>query len=323
MPGKSLRLRYRLRCSERGYHAIGPLMMESGDLFGLQKRFRTGVRRDYVSVLPSVAYIETYSIAARRPQGPVKISNRVYEDPTRISGVREYVRGDPLSRIHWKASAHAGELMVRQVQPAAVIGATLALDLYWEGYTGERREGRLELAITTTASIAYLLQNSGEQLGLITNAGDAAEAARYELEQADTLSREEIDAALGLDEEDDRLRPLETPTRRSPVQAQYIIENLARVTPGRGLTARDLILDRYRQLPRDAGLLPVVPQVDEELGLTLAEMKLAGFPVTVFLIANRAGHAEAAARLAPYGIDVLHIEHERDLHELNPGRIGR
>ena len=78
MPGRSITMKYRLRCPRRGYHRIGPLMMESGDLFGLQKRFRTGKRQDYISVLPTVAYLETFTISARRPQGPVRITNRIY-----------------------------------------------------------------------------------------------------------------------------------------------------------------------------------------------------------------------------------------------------
>ena len=65
MPGRSVSLKYSLLCPRRGYHRIGPLLMESGDLFGLQKRFRTGEQQDYVSVLPAVAYIDTFNVAAR------------------------------------------------------------------------------------------------------------------------------------------------------------------------------------------------------------------------------------------------------------------
>ncbi len=113
MPGRSVTLRYTLTCPRRGYHRIGPLLMESGDLFGLQKRFRTGERQEYVAVLPTVAYIDTFNISAKRPQGPVRISNRVYADPTRINSIREYAPGDPLNTIHWKATARTGTLHVK------------------------------------------------------------------------------------------------------------------------------------------------------------------------------------------------------------------
>ena len=87
MPGRSLRFQYTLTCPRRGYHRIGPLLMESGDLFGLQRRFVTGKRQDYVSVLPTVAYIETFTIAARRPQGPVRITNRIYDFAVALAGL--------------------------------------------------------------------------------------------------------------------------------------------------------------------------------------------------------------------------------------------
>ncbi len=322
MPGKSVTLTYRLGCPRRGYHRVGPLLMESGDLFGLQKRFRTGQRQDYVSVLPTVAYIDTFNIASRRPQGPVRISNRVYEDPTRINNIREYVPGDPLNTIHWKATARTGTLHVKTHDPSTVVGGTLLLDLHEDSYLPENKEERIELAITTTASIAYLLQMSGEQVGMLTNAIDAAEVARYEVETQFALSRFEIAERIAQDEQSARVSPLSVPTLRSPVQAQKIIENLARVLPGRGLDATSMVLSEFRGLPRDAALLPVVPQVDERLALALASMKQSGFNVTVFYIKDPKGFDEAAALLAGHEINCIHIEHEWSLHELKPEKIG-
>ena len=117
MPGRAITLKYTLTCPRRGYHRIGPILMESGDLFGLQKRFRTGEQREYVSVLPTIAYIDTFNISSKRPQGPVRISNRVYADPTRIHSIREYVPGDPMNTIHWKATARTGTLHVKTHEP--------------------------------------------------------------------------------------------------------------------------------------------------------------------------------------------------------------
>jgi len=323
MPGRSVTLNYRLVCPRRGYHRIGPLLMESGDLFGLQKRFRTGKRQDYVSVLPTVAYIDTFNVAARRPQGPVRISNRIYEDPTRISGAREYVPGDPLNRIHWKASARTGQLFSKIQEPSSVQGGTLILDLHEEAYDVEKRESRMELAITTTASIAYLLQMSGEQVGMLTNALDAAELARYEVDSQQSMSRDEAYAMVVGEGDSMRLSPLQVSTLRSPIQAQRIIENLARVVPSRTLTAEQVILSEFYRLPRDAALLPVVPRVTESLALALGSMKISGFNVTVFLIDNNAEYENAVRLLGRHDIYVFHIEHERDLHEISPAKIGQ
>jgi len=322
MPGRSIAMRYSLTCPRRGYHRIGPIMMESGDLFGLQKRFRTGQQQNYISVLPTVAYIDTFNVSSRRPQGPVRISNRIYDDPTRIVGAREYMPGDPLNRIHWKASARTGQLFSKVQEPSSVTGGTLILDLHEDSYVPERREERMELAITTTASIAYLLQVSGEQVGMLTNARDAAEVARYEVESRHALSRRDASECIVGEAESDRLNPLQVPTLRTTAQAQYVIENLARVIPTNGLTIDKVILAEFERLPRDVALLPVVPEVTEQLALTLASMKLSGFNVSVFLIANPSRYQEAAALLAGHNIYCFHIEHERDLHEISPAKIG-
>ena len=322
MPGRSVTMSYRLTMPKRGYHRIGPLVMESGDLFGLQKRFRTGVQQDYVSVLPTIAYIDTFNVAAKRPQGPVRTSNRIYEDPSRLAGLREYQAGDPLNRIHWKASARTGDLFTKIYEPSTVSGGTLILDLHEDSYVEKERELRQELAITVTASISYLLQISGEQVGMITNGLDAAEEAQYEVESRSTVSREEVaDSGVG-ESVSERLNPLKVPTMRTTIQAQQIAENLARIVPGRGLDAIQLILEEFRGLPRDAALLLVTPYVSEQLALTLGEMKIVGFAVSVFFIRDRQGHEDAAGLLAPHNIHVFHIREERDLHELAPQKIG-
>ena len=323
MPGRQIRLQYTLTCPRRGYHRIGPMVMESGDLFGLQRRFRTGASQEYVSVLPTIAYIETFNISSRRPQGPVKLSNKIYEDPTRIASIRQYIQGDPLNRIHWKVSARAGSLHTKTLEASMVSGGTMILDFHAGNYKPEKREERQELAVTTTASIGYLLQVSGEQVGLLTNGFDAALTAEYDIEEHEALSKDDVEDVITHDQIDDRIKPLLVPTIRSTEQAQRIAENLARIVPGRGLDLPQLILAEYRGLPRDASLLVVTPQVTDLLALTLAEMKAAGFIVNVFFINDLAGYNEACQHLAPHYIQVFHITHERDLHTLSPARIGQ
>jgi uncharacterized protein (DUF58 family) len=323
MPGRSVILSYQLQCPRRGYHRVGPILMESGDLFGLQKRFRTGERQDYVSVLPTIAYIDTFNIASKRPQGPVRISNRIYADPTRINSIRGYVPGDPLNTIHWKATARTGELQVKTFEASSVLGGTMVLDLHEGSFVGEDMDERMELAITTTASIAYLLQMSGEQVGMITNAQDAAEVAQYSVEEQDTLTREDADDNVVGESDSTRISPLSVPTLRSPAQAQQIIENLARVLPGEALNGAALVMAGFSNLPRDAALLVVTPDVSEEFALTLGSMKHAGFNVSVFLIKNEPGYTKAAELLAAHYIHVFHIVHEEDLHEISPAQIGR
>lgn len=321
MPRRSMTLDYTLTCTRRGYHRIGPTLLETGDLFGLHKRFRNEPKRDYVSVLPTIAYIDTYSISSRRPQGPVKITNRIYADPTRINNLREYQPGDPLNSIHWKATARTGELHVKTFEATSVTGGTLILDLHEDSYLEEKRDSRMELAITTAASIAYLLQMSGEQVGLLTNGRDAAEAALYEVDTVETRSRSELEELRKLEMDITRMNPLSVPTQRGVDQAIRIAESLARILPGQALDLPALLNAQCTGLPRDATLLPVTGQVTDRLALTLGMLKQSGFQVTAFLVDAGPAYDEAAKLLSEYSIHLFHIRSERDLHELSPAKI--
>jgi uncharacterized protein (DUF58 family) len=101
---------YRLICHRRGYYQLGPTVVETGDLFGLHRRFRVVNEPQFLLVYPRVIPLEGYDIASRRPMGEVRMTYRLYEDPTRIAGVRQYVPGDALTRVHWRATARTGQL---------------------------------------------------------------------------------------------------------------------------------------------------------------------------------------------------------------------
>lgn len=57
-------------------------------------------------------------------------------------GVRSYQRGDPRRQVHWKATAHRGELMVRENEGSGVIVLRLVLDLHGPGPAAEAALGR-------------------------------------------------------------------------------------------------------------------------------------------------------------------------------------
>jgi len=315
-------LSYKLRFPRRGYYRIGPIMLETGDFFGLQKHFGSGESQEYVTVLPSVVYIKSFQVSTRRPHGPVRVSNKIYEDPTRIYGIRDYVPGDPIKSIHWKASAKVGSLQVKTNEPATVLGATLILDLFEDDYYPQTREERIELAITTTASISYLLYLSGEPVGLVTNAQDAGESAKFRREREKAFAREELLEKLLSEAHPEFICPLIVPTRRSPAQIQKILENLARAEPSKLLDFAQLLQYISPYLPRDSALVLVVPQITEEVATVIEKLKFNGFVITVFLIKDEKEYQKAVIRLAKFSINVFHITHEQDLFYVAPQKIG-
>lgn len=59
-----------------------------------------------------------------------------------VRGVREYVPGDPLRRVHWPSSARRGDLVVKEVEEPAAPRLVVALDLGGGGAAGEAAAGR-------------------------------------------------------------------------------------------------------------------------------------------------------------------------------------
>ncbi len=182
-------LYYQLQCNRRGYYQIGPLVLETGDLFGLHRRFRVATEPHFLLVYPQVQPLEGFDIASRRPIGEVRMSYRLFEDPTRVCGVRRYEPGDPLNRVHWRATARTGVLHSKIYEPSTVAGATIVLDFHQQSFDARHEPYRSELAVTAAASLANAVFQMGQQVGLVTNGRDAADRIRQEGWDFDIRSR--------------------------------------------------------------------------------------------------------------------------------------
>ena len=156
-----MELAYTVECMRRGYFQIGPLVMENGDLFGLHRRFRVDAEPVYLLVYPRIVPLEGYDLTSRRPIGDVLMMHRLFEDPTRISGVRLYEMGDPLNRVHWRATARTGVLHSKVHEPSTLSGATVLLDFHQSGYHDQGEPFRSELAVT----IAFVAGQRGLRNG--------------------------------------------------------------------------------------------------------------------------------------------------------------
>jgi uncharacterized protein (DUF58 family) len=316
--GQEAKVRYHVHCQMRGYYQIGPLMLESGDLFGLHRRYRVETEPQFLLVYPKVVPLEGYELASRRPIGDIRMTYRLYEDPTRIAGVRPYEAGDPLNRVHWRATARTGELHSKVYEPSTLAGATILLDFHQGSYPRRGEPHRSELAVTTAASLANAVYEMGHQTGLVTNGRDAADRLRLEGWDHEFRTRRAARRAPAMREESDRLRPLVVPTRRGVEQFQRIRETLARVELTDGLTFGELVMEAAPRLPRDATVVAVLGDVPAEAALALGNLNRRGFAVSAVLIAFDADRLEKAyGRLVAEGIkDVRHLRDEAGLPQL-------
>lgn len=317
-PGGEAHVEYQVQCQMRGYYQLGPLVMESGDLFGLHRRYRVDAESHFLLVYPKVIALVDYELASRRPIGDVRLTHRLYEDPTRIAGVRPYEAGDPLNRVHWRATARTGVLHSKVYEPSTLAGATILLDLHRDGYPPRGEPHRSELAVTAAASLANAVYEMGQQVGLVSNGRDAADRIRLEGWDHEYRTRRAARQGAAMQEESQRLRPVVIETRRGEEQFQHIREALARLELTDGMTFAQLVLETAGRMPRDATVLALLPDVPVETALALGNLRRRGLAVAAVLIGCDGDRLERGyGRLVAEGVrDVRHLADEAGLPEL-------
>jgi uncharacterized protein (DUF58 family) len=162
--------RYHLRCMGRGVYSFGPALIRSGDPFGWLVREDLCTAHETLLVFPLVAPLETFGLPPRHPFGEHVTPRRLLEDPLRVAGVRDYVLGDDPRRIHWKATARAGELRSKIYEPSSQYRLLILLDIntYKESWMGLDPDLQ-ELTISAAASIATWALEEGYAVGLLAN----------------------------------------------------------------------------------------------------------------------------------------------------------
>lgn len=110
--GERTTVEYPIPTARRGVLPVGPLELRRHGLAGLaDSRAVLGDAVD-VRVVPRVLPVRGLPTGVRR--GQVGADERVERGGTDLVGLREYVPGDDLRRLHWATSARTGTLMVRE-----------------------------------------------------------------------------------------------------------------------------------------------------------------------------------------------------------------
>lgn len=165
--------RYTLSCRKRGYYLIGPMIWRTGDLLGMMSILSGRQPPEYIIVYPRVLPLSQLKLPTHSPLALLPAPVPLFEDPSRVVGVRRYERGDSPRRIHWRATARTGELLVKRYQPAIARETVICLDLNRDDYAMQRVHVASELAIVTAASLAHhMIVQEGLGVGLITQAYD-------------------------------------------------------------------------------------------------------------------------------------------------------
>lgn len=109
---------------ERGCYTFESTDILSEDIFGLMEHKGTFKAEGRFRVLPRAVVVPRWQLYERRARlsGPQASLLQSRRETTQINGVRDYVYGDRLTRIHWNATAKTGAWKSKEFEHESVPG---------------------------------------------------------------------------------------------------------------------------------------------------------------------------------------------------------
>lgn len=164
-------LHHELHPHRRGLFPIGPLVVEFGDPFGMARSTLASGDVDRLTVVPPVSQLPDGGPMLIDGDGAAQLIQRRAVGNDDDLTTREYRSGDALRRVHWRASARHGELMVRQEEHRSHPDARILVDTRVGGYGDAAPDTEnwppaphsesFEWAVRMLASLAVHLDESG------------------------------------------------------------------------------------------------------------------------------------------------------------------
>ena len=139
---------------QRGLYILGPTRLRTGDPFGICTLTICDQHSSTVLVTPPLLSLPQLRIVPGGWAGDQQRRRQIIERNISDAGIRDYLPGDNLRRIHWRASAHHDSLMVRHLEAAASGDWWLYVDTDASVQAGNGQDSTLELAIVLAASLA-------------------------------------------------------------------------------------------------------------------------------------------------------------------------
>jgi uncharacterized protein (DUF58 family) len=287
-PGGSRRVAYRVRSDSRGRYQLGPLSLRSADPLGLFELTRSFSAQHTLTVAPKVESLPAITLGtvwAGHGDGHAAHAAAAGEDDV---GVREYRYGDELRRIHWRATAHHGEMMVRREEQTWHSRCTILLDNRAGAHRGTGPTASLEWAVSAAASSAIHLLNNGYTVHLSTGNGGGSVLTDTEDAVLDTLAVLRPVHAVGLS-----LSQAAADDRADSLIIAFLgtltgtdAADLARAKPATA-SAVAFVLDTQTWAGTSAPIAALPPGFDEDQKHAAAVLEAGGWQVVIARAGDR------------------------------------
>jgi uncharacterized protein (DUF58 family) len=205
--GQTQRWQVRTLCTQRGRFRLGPLTLHSGDPVGIFDVEQHIDSTSNIVVYPLMVELTAFEPSISELSGGEARHRRTYQMTTNVAGVRDYVPGDSLNRIHWPSTARTQRLIAKEFELDPTADVWLYLDLHRDAeaalpwspqppepaifalHGAKRQSLRYELppstteyAVTVTASLAryFVLRNRAVGLSSRSRQREYVQADRGE-----------------------------------------------------------------------------------------------------------------------------------------------
>ncbi|MFD0866361.1 DUF58 domain-containing protein, partial [Tessaracoccus lubricantis] len=155
---------FRIPTDRRGLITVGPAQTVQGDPFSLAGRSTT-----WTEALELYVHPRTVALPGRQTgfvhdlEGHA--SSHISSADMNFHALRPYVAGDDRRHVHWRSTARAGELMVRQFEESRMSRVVVALDTGRGSYLDE---AEFELGVSCAASVVLQTLYSESPLAVLT-----------------------------------------------------------------------------------------------------------------------------------------------------------
>lgn len=168
---------YPLPALRRGRYVVGPAAVTASDPFGLVVADTRSTDTAELIVQPCRDPLPALALPIAWRDGAAALSHSVGVGGSDDASVRDFRHGDDLRKIHWRSTARAGALMVRQEERPWHGESLVLIDTRASAYPtagAETESAAFEWAISAAASIGCHLAERGRRVAIVNGSGRVA-----------------------------------------------------------------------------------------------------------------------------------------------------
>ena len=160
---KHLEYSYTINPAPRGLFKFDQIQISTGDIFGFVLKSTSVSVQDQIFVYPQYQDIERWEAGKMLQSGMKKVGKRSFTDYTSTVSVRDYVAGDRMNWLHWKASARSNKLLTKVFEQQRNDDFVIVLDHCEKSYG--THDWLFERGVSLAASIVHYAISKGGSIG--------------------------------------------------------------------------------------------------------------------------------------------------------------